>query len=73
MANSGITDWDLIALDIESNQMIKEHRASLGLETPENRVDVADIKIVLNALSKLGFIVLKQSVLRELMMKIAPR
>ena len=46
---------DLFMLDVKSNQMIKKYREGLGLETPNNRVDTGDLKMIIFALYELGF------------------
>lgn len=50
-----VNDFELLNLKLESNQCIKSYRKSLGLETPNNRIDTGDLRCVLSALNKLGF------------------
>lgn len=54
-----ISVFDLFMLDVESNNMIKEYRQQLGLETPNNRIDTGDLKMIIMALTKMGFEVVK--------------
>lgn len=51
----GISEFNLFALDIESNRSIAAYRASLGMPTPNNRIDKGDLKMVISSLAKLGF------------------
>lgn len=51
---------DLFMLDVKSNQMIKKYRDELGLETPNNRVDTGDLKMIILALYDMGFDVVKR-------------
>jgi len=54
-----INVMDLFMLDVKSNRMIKVYRKSLGLETPNNRIDTGDLKMIIMALSEMGFSVVK--------------
>ena len=42
-------------LDVKSNKMIKKYREGLGLETPTNRIDTGDLKMIILALYEMGF------------------
>tara|TARA_R110000772_G_scaffold35637_9_gene85849 strand:+ start:2420 stop:2770 length:351 start_codon:yes stop_codon:yes gene_type:complete len=50
-----VNGMELIQLKLQSNQLIKQHRKSIGLETPNNRIDQGDLRCVLSALTHLGF------------------
>ncbi len=56
-----INGMELLQLKVESNKLIKEHRASMNLETPNNRVDQGDLICVLSALCHLGFSVIRNT------------
>lgn len=55
-----ISTLDLFMLDVKSNQFIKKYRDSLGLETPNNRVDTGDLKMIVLALYEMGFDVVER-------------
>ena len=50
-----INPLDLFLLDVKSNQFIKKYRDDLGLETPNNRIDTGDLKMIIIALHEMGF------------------
>ena len=50
---------ELMQLKLKSNQLIKQHRKSVGLETPNNRIDQGDLRCVLSALTHLGFSIIR--------------
>jgi hypothetical protein len=50
-----VNGMELLQLKVESNKLIKQHRESMNLETPNNRVDQGDLRCVLSALNNLGF------------------
>ena len=54
-----VNGMELMQLKVQSNQLIKQHRKSIGLETPNNRVDQGDLRCVLSALNHLGFSVIR--------------
>ncbi len=55
-----INPMDLFMLDVKSNEFIKEYRSNLGLETPNNRVDTGDLKMIILALHDMGFDVVER-------------
>lgn len=55
-----INPMDLFMLDVKSNEFIKKHRSTLGLETPNNRVDTGDLKMIIIALHDMGFDVVER-------------
>ena len=54
-----VNGMELIQLKLQSNRLIKQHRKSIGLETPNNRVDQGDLRCVLSALNHLGFSIIR--------------
>ncbi|WP_142783379.1 hypothetical protein [Changchengzhania lutea] len=50
-----VKEFELLKLKLQSNNYIKSYRKSIGLETPNNRIDTGDLRCVLSALNKLGF------------------
>jgi len=50
---------ELFLIKVEANKLIKQHRASMNLETPENRVNQGDIRCILSALNHLGFSIIR--------------
>jgi len=46
---------ELLLIKIEANKLIKQHRASINLLTPEHRVDQGDIRCIVLAMNNLGF------------------
>lgn len=61
------TSRELFQLDQLANQLIKEYRSSLGLETPTNRIDQGDLKKIIEALTKMGFLIIHRNSLAEIM------
>jgi len=55
-----INAFELFELDIRSNEYIKKYRESLGMATPNNRIDTGDLKMIIIALDKMGFDVVKR-------------
>ena len=55
-----INPMDLFMLDVKSNEFIKKYRSNLGLETPNNRVDTGDLKMIILALHDMGFDVVER-------------
>jgi hypothetical protein len=55
-----INPMDLFMLDVKSNEMIKKYRTNLGLETPNNRIDTGDLKMIILALYDMGFDVVER-------------
>lgn len=55
-----ISIMDLFMLDVKSNEFIKKYRENLGLETPSNRVDTGDLKMIILALQEMGFDVVER-------------
>lgn len=55
-----INEFDLFDLDIRSNANIKKYRESLGLLTPNNRIDTGDLKCIILSLHEMGFDVVKR-------------
>jgi len=51
---------DLLKLDIEANKPIKQYRKKLNLETPQNRIDTGDLRMIMLALDNLGFSVISR-------------
>ena len=56
-----VNGMELLQLTVESNKLIKKHRASMNLETPNKRVDQGDLRCVLSALIHLGFLVIRNN------------
>jgi len=52
---------DLLKLDIEANKLIKQYRKKLNLETPQNRIDTGDLRMIIVALDNLGFSIISRS------------
>ena len=50
-----VNGMELLQLKLKSNELIKQHRKSMNLETPNNRIDQGDLRCVLSALNHLGF------------------
>ncbi len=46
---------EIFAFKLEANKLIKEHRNNQGLKTPQNRVDLGDLKMIILALDRMGF------------------
>lgn len=46
---------ELLVIKVEANKLIKAHRATVNLLTPQNRVDQGDIRCILSAMHNLGF------------------
>lgn len=57
---SDLKEHDLFELDVKSNELIKQYRAKLGLETPNNRIDTGDLKMIVLALYNMGFDIVKK-------------
>lgn len=55
-----INPMDLFMLDVKSNEFIKKYRSNLGLQTPNNRVDTGDLKMIILALHDMGFDVVER-------------
>lgn len=55
-----LKEHDLFELDVKSNELIKQYRAKLGLETPNNRIDTSDLKMIVLALYNMGFEIVKK-------------
>jgi len=55
-----LKEHDLFELDVKSNELIKQYRAKLGLETPNNRIDTGDLKMIVLALYGMGFEIVKK-------------
>ena len=54
-----INGMELMQLKLKSNQLIKQHRKTVGLETPNNRVDQGDLRCILSSLNHLGFSIIR--------------
>ena len=50
-----VNGMELMQIKLKSNELIKQHRKSMNLETPNNRVDQGDLRCILSALNHLGF------------------
>lgn len=55
-----INVFDLLMLDVKSNEYIKKYRSNIGLETPNNRIDTGDLKMIILALHEMGFDVVER-------------
>lgn len=55
-----INAGELMQLKVVSNNLIKKHRKSLGLETPTNRIDQGDLRCIFSALNHLGFSIIRE-------------
>jgi len=55
-----LKEHELFELDVKSNELIKQYRAKLGLETPNNRIDTGDLKMIVLALYGMGFEIVKK-------------
>jgi hypothetical protein len=55
-----LKEHDLFELDVKSNELIKKYRSKLGLETPNNRIDTGDLKMIVLALYNMGFEIVKK-------------
>ena len=55
-----INYFDVIQIDVKANKLIKDYRKSLGLETPQNRIDNGDIKCILSVMNGMGFSIIRK-------------
>lgn len=55
-----LKEHDLFELDVKSNELIKQYRAKIGLETPNNRIDTGDLKMIVLSLYNMGFEIVKK-------------